>query len=278
MNLAGIITIAQLTWLEARRRRIVLAAVLCGVVFLLAFGAAAYFMPPRSVIGSNALIARIQLQTMTLAGLYVVNFLVMVFAVVVPVDTLSGEISSGVIQTLASKPVGRLEILLGKGLVYWLMLAGYLLFMVMGIVGIMWFFTGFLQHQLLPALGLMQLEASVLLAITLAGGVHFSTVTNGIVAFGFYVIAVIGGMIEQIGVMVGNVPARYIGTAISLLSPSDAIQRLAVHTLQPAVMSEVQISPFGGGSTPSMTMVWWAVGYVVVALAIANRGFKTRAL
>lgn len=278
MSLTGILTIAQLTWLEARRRRIVLAAVLCGVVFLLAFGAAAYFMPPRSVIGSNALIARIQLQTMTLAGLYVVNFLVMVFAVVVPVDTLSGEISSGVIQTLASKPIGRLEILLGKGLVYWLMLAGYLLFMVMGIVGIMWIFTGFMQQKLVVALCLMQLEASVLLAITLAGGVRFSTVTNGIVAFGFYVIAVIGGMIEQIGVMVGNSPARYIGTAISLVSPSDAIQRLAMHTLQPAVMSQVQISPFGGGSTPSLAMVWWSVGYIVLAMAIANRGLQRRAL
>ena len=230
------------------------------------------------MIGSNALIARLQLQTMTLAGLYVVNFLVMVFAVVVPVDTLSGEISSGVIQTLASKPIGRLEILLGKGLVYWLMLAGYLLFMVMGIVGIMWLFTGFMQQKLVVALCLMQLEASVLLAITLAGGVRFSTVTNGIVAFGFYVIAVIGGMIEQIGVMVGNAPARYIGTAISLVSPSDAIQRLAMHTLQPAVMSQVQISPLGGGSTPSLAMVWWSVGYIVLAMAIANRGLQRRAL
>ena len=29
------------------------------------------------------------------------------FAVLLPVDTLSGEIDSGVMQTLASKPIGR---------------------------------------------------------------------------------------------------------------------------------------------------------------------------
>jgi ABC-2 type transport system permease protein len=274
----GILTIAQLTWLEARRRRIVLAAVLCGLVFLLAFGTAAWFLPPRSLMGPNALLARIELQMMTLAGLYVVNFLVVAFAVMLPVDTLSGEISSGVIQTLASKPIRRLDILLGKWLVYWLMLAAYMLFMVMGIVGIMWFMAGFAQQNLLPALGLMQLEASVFLSITIAGGVRLSTVTNGIVAFGFYALSFIGGWIEQIGVTLGNAPSRYIGTAISLVSPGDAIQRLGMHTLQPAVMSQVQISPFGAGSVPSMAMVWWAVGYVVVAIAIANRGFQQRAL
>ena len=274
--MTGILTIAQLTWLEARRRRIVLAAVLCGLVFLLVFGTAVWFLPPRTA--RNLLLAQLQLQTMTLAGLYVVDFLVVAFAVMLPVDTLSGEISSGVIQTLASKPISRLDILLGKWLVYWLMLAGYILFMVMGIAGIMWFLAGFAQHNLLPALGLIQLQASVLLSITIAGGVHLSTVTNGIVAFAFYALSFIGGMIEQIGVMIGNASSRYIGTAISLVSPSDAIQRLAMHVLQPAVMSQVQISPFGGGSVPSKAMVWWSVGYVVVTIAIANRAFRRRAL
>src|SRR3954447_4919540 len=77
----GILTIAQLTWLEARRRRIVLAAVLCGVTFLLIFAMALYFMPPRILTGAGAVLARFQLQGMTLAGLYVVNFLLVVFAV-----------------------------------------------------------------------------------------------------------------------------------------------------------------------------------------------------
>ena len=274
----AVLTIAQLTWLEARRRRIVLAAVLCGLAFLLVFGTAAWFTPQRALTGPNALLARLQLQTMALAGLYVVNFLVVVFAVVLPVDTLSGEISSGVIQTLASKPVGRLEILLGKWVVYWLMLGAYLLLMVMGIVGIMWLIMGFAQQNVLPAFALMWLEATVLLSITLAGGVHFSTVTNGIVAFGFYAVSFIGGWIEQIGLVLGNAPSRYIGTAISLVSPSDAMQRLAMHQLQPAVMSQVQVSPFGAGSTPSIAMVWWTVAYVVVAIALANRGLRRRAL
>jgi len=36
-------------------------------------------------------------------------------AVLLPVDTLSGEIASGVIQTLAAKPIRRGEIVLANG-------------------------------------------------------------------------------------------------------------------------------------------------------------------
>ena len=275
----GILTIAQLTWLEARRRRIVLAAVLCGVVFLAIFATAVYFMPiPRNPTGAGALLARIQFQTMTLVGLYAVNFLAVAFAVMLPVDSLSGEISSGVIQTIASKPIRRVDILLGKWIVFWLMLAAYILFMVMGIVATMWFLTGFAQRDLLPALGLMQLEVSVLLSITIAGGVRLSTVTNGIVAFAFYMVGFIGGWIEQVGVFVGNAASRYIGTAISLVSPTDALWRLAMHVLQPPVMSQVQVSPFSTVSVPSMAMVWWSVAYVVAAVALATRWLQRRAL
>ena len=66
----------------------------------------------------------------------------------------------------------------------------------------------------------MWLEATVILSVVMAGGVRFTTVTNGIIAFAFYVLAFFGGWIEQIRVMLGNASARYIGTAISLMQPS----------------------------------------------------------
>ena len=273
----GILTIAHLTWLEARRRRIVLAALLCGLAFVVVFASVVYFMPAGRG-PAEALQVHIQLQAMALIGLYAVNFLVAAFAVMLPVDTLSGEIASGVMQTLAAKPIRRIDIILGKWLVFWLMLAGYIVLMSLGVLGVMWLLRGFVQQNLLPALGLMQLEASVLLSITMAGGVRLSTVTNGIVAFGFFSLAFIGGWIEQIGVMLGNPAARYIGTAISLVIPTDALWRLAMHVLQPPVMSQVALGPFSSGSVPSIAMVWWSLAYVAGALLIAARAFQRRAL
>jgi ABC-type transport system involved in multi-copper enzyme maturation permease subunit len=273
----GILTIAQLTWLEARRRRIVLAALLCGLAFLLVFATAVYFVPAGRN-GTNALLARMQLQYMALLGLYAVNFLVAAFAVMLPVDTLSGEISSGVMQTLAAKPVRRIDILLGKWLVYWLMLAGYILVMSLGVVAIMWVMRGFVQQNLPAALALMQLEASVLLSIMFAGGARLSTVTNGMVGFAIFSIGFIGGLIEQVGVAVGSTASRHIGTAISLLIPTDALWRLAMYLLQPPVMSGIQLGPFSSGSVPSMAMVWWAAAHALATFALAARWFQRRVL
>src|SRR5438128_4481437 len=123
----GLLTIAHLTWLETRRRRIVLAGLLCGLAFLLVFALSVYFAqhyrPPAGPL--SLLQVQMQLQVVTLAGLYAVNFLVVAIAVMLPVDSLSGEILSGVIQTLASKPIRRAEIVIGKWLVYWAMVAAY---------------------------------------------------------------------------------------------------------------------------------------------------------
>ncbi len=142
----------------------------------------------------------------------------------------------------------------------------------------MYALTGFRQQNLLPALGLMQLEATVLLSVTVAGGVRFTTITNGIVAFSYFVLAFVGGLIEQVGMIGGNVTARYIGTAISLVTPVDAIWRKALAILQPPFMAQTVITPFSGGAEPSAAMLWWAVLVVMVAMTFTIRGFRRRAL
>jgi Cu-processing system permease protein len=274
----GLFTIAQLTWLEARRRRIVLAGLLCGLAFLLVFALSVYFAQRHGRGGISLLQARMQLQIFTLAGLYAVNFLVVAMAVMLPVDSLSGEIASGVMQTLASKPIHRAEIVVGKWLVYWLMTAAYIVLLAGGVVLLMRLITGFTQQHLPVALALIWLEATVLLSVTIAGGVRFTTVTNGIIGFALYVLAFFGGWLEQIGVMLGNANARYVGTVISLVSPTDILWRLAMHLLQPPWMAQVQMTPFSPASVPSAAMVWWSVAFVFGVLAVAVRQFQKRAL
>lgn len=276
----GTLTIAHLTWLEARRRRIVLAALICGLLFLVIYATAVHFSYRSiSAAGPVDLIQhRVEFTAMTLAGLYVVNFLTFALAILLPVDTLSGDIGSGVMQTLASKPIRRADIVLGKWLTHWLMTAAYLVLMAGGIVLIVRVLAGIPQAGLARALPLMLLGATVLLTVSMAGGVRLTTVTNGMVAFAFYGIAFIGGWIEQIGAMLQNDVARRIGTAISLLSPADAMWRRAAYELQPPIMRELPITPFTSPSVPNAAMILWAVGFVVVVLAAALYQFHRRPL
>jgi Cu-processing system permease protein len=276
----GVLSVARLTWLEARRTRIALAALLCAALFLAAFGLAVYFLFPTSAQASvrPLFIRQSQLAILTLAGLYVANFLVVAVAVMLPVDSISGEIESGVIETIASKPLARSAIVLGKWLAFLSMTAIYLLLVAGGVVLVVKTLTGYLPPHLTRALPLMFLGATTLLTLCIAGGTRFKTVTNGIVVFGFYAMAFIGGWVEEIGFVLGNESARYIGTAISLISPADSMWRLASHEMKPLLLQQLPMGPFSMAAVPSAAMIAWAIGFVLVALAVALRQFQKRPL
>ena len=276
----ALLTIAHLTLHEARRRRIVLAAFVLGLAYLVLFGIGFHFIARD--IERHGHISHIQFRMLLnffiLAGLYGANFLTIMAAVLVPVDTLSGEISSGVMQTLAAKPIRRSEILLGKWLASALLVACYLLFLSGGVLAIARLRGGFMPPDVGTGLPLMLLESVVLLTLSIGGGTRMSTVANGITVLGFYGLAFLGSWVEQIGTLAANGTARTIGTVASLVMPSESLWQLAAHHMQPALMRELHLTPFSPASVPSGAMVVWAAGYVVVVLLLGLRWFARRAL
>ncbi|MBI1874748.1 MAG: ABC transporter permease [Acidobacteria bacterium] len=280
-----IFTIAHLTLLETRRRRILLAGLLCGMAFVVLFATALSFVE-RSLQAQTALDIvrrRTALHALTVAGLYVANFLTLITAALLPVDTLSGEIASGVTQTLASKPIRRAEIVVGKWLAHWMVAAAYLAVTAGGVILASRVVSGFLLPGVERGLPLMLLEATVMLTVSIAGGTRFSTVTNGLVAFGVFGMAFIGGWVEQIGEIITDNPAtrqavRDVGTVASLISPTDSLWRLAAYHMLPTIARDLSLTPFTQIFPPSNAVVVWAAGYVLVVLAIALRQFQRRAL
>ena len=75
-----------------------------------------------------------------------------------------------------------------------------------------------------------------------------------------------------------NQAARNVGTVASLIMPAEALWQRAAWFMQPTIMRELQASPFSPASVPSPAIVWWALGYVAVALLLAVRGFGRRGL
>src|SRR6185295_5657237 len=171
----------------------------------------------------------------TLAGLFAASRLLVMTAVLLPVDTLSGEIASGVIQTLASKPIRRSEIVIGKWLGHGIVLTFYFTVLAGGVLGVVRVLGHFTPPHILNGLPLLLLEGFVLLSLSISGGSRLSTVTNGILAFGLYGLAFIGNWVEQIGTYADNDAARYVGTIASLIMPSEALWQRAAWFMQPAI-------------------------------------------
>ena len=276
----ALLTIVHLTLHEAGRRRILTATLIGAAAFLILYGIGFHFVAKHAAneAGGIVLRQRLMFNFLTLAGLYATHFLTLMTAVLLPVDTLSGDIATGVVQTLASKPVHRSSIVLGKWLAFSLVAVAYFAVVSGGVLLIARGIGHFTPPGLAQGLPLMALDAVVLVSVSIAGGAQLATVTSGILVFGLYGLAFIGGWVEQVGTMTGNVAAQNVGTVASLIMPTEAIWQRAAYFMQPSVMRDLRLSPFSSGALPSTAMVWWAVLYAVLALFSGIQAFRRRAL
>jgi Cu-processing system permease protein len=282
MRQAGVLVIARLTFQEAARRRILLAALALGVVFLLIYGLGIHFIREDMERQGQHLQRVVALPIhsfLALSALYVVDFLTLALAVLTSVDTVSGEIDSGTIHALAAKPIRRWEIVIGKWLGFVSMLTLYLLLMAGGVVALTRLVLGYTVPNALRGLALMWMNEMLLLNVTLLGGTRLSTLANGVLAFAAYGVAFVGGWIEQIGAFLGNQAAVTIGILSSLLMPSEALWKRAAFEMRTALADAVLPNPFFSSvSVPSLAMVVYGICYAVAALVLAVYSFNHRDL
>jgi Cu-processing system permease protein len=275
--------LARMTFLEAIRRRIVLTGLILGILFLIIFSIGFRMISTEVANDGLArpdLMARVMQSEMSSfmlnAGLYAVAFLSVAMAALLGADSLAGEISSGTIQTILTKPIRRSDVVLGKWLGFAGLLALYLLLMAGGTVLIAYITTGYLPPNVLKALSLMYLETLLVMTFSLACSSAMPALATGGTVFGLYGLAFIGGWIEQIGAIFNNQTAVQVGIVTSLLFPTEAIWRRATFEMQTALATVMDISPFVTHSVPSQIMMFYALLYLMVTLTAAIRIFQNR--
>ena len=278
----NVLKIAGITFMEARWRKVAWAIILLGLAFLLVFGIGFYFMWREiGTLGDIASIRALEpVNFFVIAGFYGIAFLGVVLALLISVDTIAGEIASGTIQTLVTKPLRRWEVVVGKWFGLAFMLSLFLVLMCAALVAIVSIITGYTPRNPIPAVLLIVLEGLVVLTLSILGGTRLPALANGVVVFMLYGLAFIAGWIEQFGAIFHSETAVNIGIIVSLLVPSEAMWKRAAYLLQPPMLSSLgfDATPFGAASTPSPLMVGYAALYVVVGLAVAVWLFATRDL
>jgi ABC-type transport system involved in multi-copper enzyme maturation permease subunit len=221
-------------------------------------------------------------------GIYLSSFLVACLAILAAVGSIAAEIDNGTLYTLAVRPLSRSDLLLGKFLGQAAMLVIYAALFFLALTGLVRWQTGLIIPGLVPALGLFILEPLVLLAVTMLGSTRLTAASNGVLAFALYALAMVGGMMEQIGAMMGNTAAIYTGVVTSLFLPADAVYRRLVATVVDRLPAgngqdiprflnpQSTLGPFGSQSTPSDWMLLYTIVYIVILLTAAVYTFKHR--
>jgi Cu-processing system permease protein len=274
-----LLIIAGVTFREAARRKILWTALIAAAAFLALFGTGMHFQVSSSHFAKLPQLVRSQILSDILQiGFYAVDMLAVLMTVLTSVDSVSGEIASSTIQAVATKPIHRWQLLLGKWLGFAAMIITYIALVFGGVICIGYFIAGVSPRGAIPGVLLVYLECLLVLTLTFLFGTIFSTLTNGVIVLGMHGLAFIGGWLEQIGSVTQSDRLINLGIFSSLLMPSESIWRRASFVMQSSLARTVDLSPFTTRSAPSPAMMGYAVAYLLIALCCALYRFQQRDL
>ncbi len=272
--------ITRLTFREARRRKLLWLGLGMGIAFIALFTTGFYFAYKDYTRYSTGYYATPQqhaffASTFMAAGLYVVNFLIVMVTVLTSVGTISAEVDNNTIHAIASKPIHRWQIVLGKWFGHAILLTLYTLIMTLGVMLPVYLITGYSAPDPVGVLSILILESLTVLSMTMLGSTLLSTLANGVLTFMLYGVAFVGGWVEQIGTLLQSQTARDLGIASSFLLPSEALWRYAAMLMQPSRLTAM-MSPFASASTPSPAFIIYAACYTLALLGLGMWTFSRR--
>lgn len=287
----NILLVAELTLREAVRKRLVITLLVLTALFvgfylygvhllhLQLTARAADLGFDRPLRSAGTIYA-----TTALFGMYLVNFLASLMAVLSAVGSISGDIESGVMQSVAYRPLRRAELVAGRWLGFAVVNAAYLLLLSVSLLVGVYLITGFTPPAPVPAVGLMLLGMLLLLSLTVLGSTLFSTLANGIGVFLLYGLGFAGGILSSIGGLTNTAVLTRLAGYTQVLMPTDSLWKGASYHLQPTELLNLQRltrgvgNPFLGTDPIATPLLIWAACYLLLALGLAMWSFSRRDL
>jgi len=266
----NVLLFAGLTLRELMRRRLVAAVALLTVI-IAAFTAWGLHRLATAIV-DGAPISEPGVRG-TAAGIVILlaflfSFVVALGASLVGAPAMGESVANGEILAVLARPVRRAELVLGRwlgtlvALAVYVAAAGGLELIVVRLT------TGYVPPHPLTALA------------------YLAGLAAGIVAAMLFGLGWIGGIVESIGLALGNQRLADAGTVVALVFPSDALWRGALYALQPAVFGAIaananangNVNPFTVTSPPPPALLAWACGWVIVVLVAGVVAFRARDL
>lgn len=222
--------------------------------------------------------------TISIVGFYFSSMLIAFLTVMLSIGIVSSELESGTILTILTKPIKRSEYILGKylGTAILIILYSAILYIaviIISTVSKISIVETFGVAALAKGFPFFILQPLTILALALYGSTKFKTLNNGILIIAIYILATIGGVIEQTGAFTNNPSLSTIGIILSLISPFEAIYRKMISTIFTSLGSFNFLMGFGmpgTSTTPSIWMMVYVCVYLVFFIFMSVKGFNKK--
>jgi len=294
------LVIARLTVREASRKKLLLAllAVTTLVIGLSAWGffRLAHINVPGATAGipgrgrpTGRSIGAAELKAIVsqllILVMFVFSFVLALAAVFMTAPSVAGDMESGVSLAILTRPISRLEYLLGKWLGLGLLASAY----VAGASALeflaVWVTTGYRPPHPFGFVFYLIAETIIILTLSLFISTRLPAVAGGVIALGGFMVAWMGGIAVSIGQAFNNHAVSAAGTVLRLILPTDGLWKGAVYSLEPAVLisaargagnTGMASNPFFSVVGPAGVYLAWSAGWLVVVLGLAAWSFSRK--
>jgi ABC-type transport system involved in multi-copper enzyme maturation permease subunit len=276
------LTIIKYSLKEMLNKKIFVATLVLALIFQGLYGGALYMVYHK---GGNFpdLIIRSTVSSQLLgAGFYFSTFIIAFLTVLGGIGTISLELESGLLYTVLTKPITRTKFMLGKFTGLALMLIIFSVFMlssvlILNIIMAGKVFYNFQIINIIKAVNIYFLIPLTLLAIVFFFSTRLKSLATGIVVIMLFMLGIIGGFLEQIGVLIQKQELVDIGILASLISPVDSMYRKffsVLYDVENTPLSLISTGPFGSIHPPSGWMVIYTIVFILAFVTLAIRKFN----
>lgn len=285
----AVAVVAGMTTREMVRKRLFAAGALLTVAFLGLYALGlqqvrAYLLEAtaeeRQHLWTASLALGLSLQAV---ALYLSTLLVALLAALSSAGSIQGEVEGGILQAVAARPVPRAAIVLGKYLGCLLVFTPYAAGLYAAVVLLARALVYAPGEGFAAGMATFALVPAVVLSLTFALASRLGALVSAAAVTLLLGSAMVGGMLEQIGVLAQLEGLQRLGLLTGLLVPTDALyRRVAAITVGRVDYGPFELltaaGPLGAASVPSVWTVVYAACYAAALLGLAAWRFQRRDL
>ncbi|HVD01690.1 MAG TPA: ABC transporter permease [Candidatus Dormibacteraeota bacterium] len=279
--------IARMTLVEASRRRLLIAltGLTLAVIAVVGYG----FSKLPSVGGSHPLnhddldqIASV----LTILTFFMFSFVLSFASIFVAAPAISADVESGVMLSIATRPLRRADIVVGRWLGLAFLVAVYTIAATTIDLEVVNLVIGYLPPHPVEAITFLVAEGVVAVTLAMLFSTRLAPMTGGIVATILLLVVWFGGIVGNIGYAFGNDTVAMFGTISRIVLPTDGMWRGALYYLQTPQLLAAQAllgrraagNPFFAPNPPALAYLAWTVAWIVGLLGLATWSFRNREL
>jgi ABC-type transport system involved in multi-copper enzyme maturation permease subunit len=277
--------IARLTVREAVRRKLV-AVFLLITVAMVSLSAWGFYRLSHTRGNITSGEVQIAIPQALILFMFMFSFVVALSASAIASPAVSGEVESGVLQTVVTRPIRRSEVMLGKWLGLASLVAGYSIVVAVLEMAVVDWVSGFLPPNPVAVAVYLFAEGAVLLTLVLAISTRLSTLATGVIGVALFGGAWLSGVVGALGTTFKIPALRSVGQIARYVLPTDGLWHGAIYYLEPSGFISQRIEKISGsGANPFFALAppsWQFLAYSAIwflgVLGLGLLSFERREL